>query len=66
VDKPSLFIMAAHSNGQAIIFCIVNIVVVVIFFFSPIISGRRLDVRPTQAVQIFGNISKALGTWAIY
>jgi len=23
-------------------------------------------VRPTQAVQIFGNISTALGTWAIH
>jgi len=43
--------MAAHSNGQAIIFCSCGFYLSSSFFFfsSPILSGRKLDVYHTSA-----------------
>jgi len=42
------FIMAAHSNGQAIIFRSCGFYLLSFFFSSPILSGRRLDVCHTS------------------
>jgi len=38
------FIMAAHSNGQAIIFCSCGFYLLLSSFSSPNLSGRSLDV----------------------
>ena len=41
--------MTAHSNGQAIIFSPCGFCLSVFFlFFSPILSGRRLDIYHTS------------------
>jgi len=45
-----LVFMATHSNGQAIIFlpCGFFYLLLIVFFSSPNLSGRRLDVYHTS------------------